>query len=305
MRRQAKADAAAKRAERSLAEADRQTKVAEAEADFQAAVDKANALKPEGEEQATNSETTSPQISDDLAAAIAEAKASLEAAQADAGLTGEDAAGDERLEKLKAGIAAMEAKAAAITDQAGNDGKLKLPPAELDDDSVTLELDRDAQASIDNFAGTDVGEQSNESVTGKFDSRGLNIGSGARKLEPIGLDAPAEKLKPEPLDEEPEVIVAPKLAIDDQPDDAIAQQEPEPDAIADSGLQRINDRLVAIGQHLMKSNELLAGGSGNLSESGERSGLGLSEDVQRAIVETANNTRKLAERSTGGGLVFS
>ena len=55
----------------------------------------------------------------------------------------------------------------------------------------------------------------------------------------------------------------------------------------------------------MKSNELLAGGSGNLSESGERSGLGLSEDVQRAIVETANNTRKLAERSTGGGLVFS
>ena len=90
-------------------------------------------------------------------------------------------------------------------------------PAELDDDSVALELDRDAQASIDNFAGTDVGEQSNESVTGKFDSRGLNIGSGARKLEPIGLDAPAEKLKPEPLDEEPEVIVAPKLAIDDQP----------------------------------------------------------------------------------------
>ncbi|KAA1258275.1 Phage-related minor tail protein [Rubripirellula obstinata] len=305
MRRQAKADAAAKRAERSLAEADRQTKVAEAEADFQAAVDKANALKPEGDEQTTDTETKSPQISDDLAAAIAEARASLEAAQADAGITGEDSAGDERLEKLKAGIAAMEAKAAAITDQAGNDGKLKLPPAELDDDSVALELDRDAKASIDNFAGTDVGEQSSESVTGKFDSRGLNIGSGARKLEPIGLDAPAEKLKPEPLDDEPEVILAPKLVIDDQPDDAIAQQEPNAEAIADSGLRQINDRLVAIGQYLMKSNELLAGGSGNLSESGERSGLGLSEDVQRAIVETANNTRKLAERSTGGGLVFS
>jgi len=62
---------------------------------------------------------------------------------------------------------------------------------------------------------------------------------------------------------------------------------------------------IAIGQHLMKSNELLAAGSGGLDPTGERSGLGLSEDVQRAIVETAQNTRKLAERSGGRGLVFT
>ena len=55
----------------------------------------------------------------------------------------------------------------------------------------------------------------------------------------------------------------------------------------------------------MESNELLAGGSGGLDPTGERSGLGLSEDVQRAIVETAQNTRKLAERSGGRGLVFT
>jgi len=62
---------------------------------------------------------------------------------------------------------------------------------------------------------------------------------------------------------------------------------------------------IAIGQHLMKSNELLAAGSGGLDPTGERSGLGLSEDLQRAIVETAQNTRKLAERSGGRGLVFT
>ncbi|EMB14923.1 hypothetical protein RE6C_04381 [Rhodopirellula europaea 6C] len=35
----------------------------------------------------------------------------------------------------------------------------------------------------------------------------------------------------------------------------------------------------------MKSNELVASGTGNSSESVERSSLGLSEDVQRAFVD--------------------
>jgi TP901 family phage tail tape measure protein len=318
MRSQAKADAAVKRAERSLAEADRQSKVAGAEADFQAALDKANALKPSGDNEPAGETNDSPQISDDLAAAIAEAKASLEAAQAEAGLPGENAPDDERIEKLKAGIAAIEAKAAAITDQAGAGNEVDLPPATIEDDAVALELNRDAQASIDNFAGTDVGESSGESVTGKFDSRGLEFGSGARRIEPLGNKQPAEKLDPIQLDNEPEVIAAPQLVIEEPEAEADAKVVVEgPSIVAEpiaeslpadnieSGLQQLNDRLVSIGQYLIKSNELLAGGSSNLNQTGERSGLGLSEDVQRAIVETAHNTRKLAERSSGGGLVFS
>ncbi|QDV62570.1 phage tail tape measure protein [Crateriforma conspicua] len=305
MRRQAKADAAAKRAERSLAEANRQSKVAEAEADFQAAVDKANALKPGESEQTLESDAASPEISVDLAAAIAEAKASLEAAQAEAGLTGEDASGDERIQKLQAGIAAMEAKAAAINKRAKTDGKLKLPAAELDKDTVALELDRDAQASIDNFASTDVGDQATESVTGKFDSRGLNIGSGATRLEPIALNQPAEKLEPIADEIEPEVIVAPKLLVEEPADGNEPAAEEEPANEFAPGLQQINDRLIAIGDYLMKSNELLASNQGNVNETSDRLGLGLSEDVERAIVETANNTRKLAEQSNGRGLVFS
>ena len=305
MRRQSKADAATKRAERSLAEADRQSKVAQAEADFQAAVSKANALKPAENEQTSESDTTSPQISNDLAAAIAEAKASLETTKAEAGLTGEEASGDERIQKLQAGIAAMEAKAVAINERAKTDGKLKLPPAELDDDTVALELDRDAQASIDNFAGTDVGDQSKESVTGKFDSRGLNIGSGARRLEPVVLNPTAEKLEPIADELEPEVIVAPKLIFEEPPDDNVPAAEEESANEFAPGLQKINDRLITIGEYLMKSNELLAGNQGNVNETGDQLGLGLSEDVERAIVETANNTRKLAEQSSGRGLVFS
>lgn len=318
MRSQAKADAAAKRAERSLAEADRQSKVAQAEADFQAALDKANALKPSDETEPAGETNDSPQISDDLAAAIAEAKASLEAAQAEVGIPGENEPDDERIEKLKAGIAAIEAKAAAISDQARAASEVDLPPATLEDDAVALELNRDAQASIDNFAGTDVGASSGESVTGKFDSRGLDFGSGARRIEPLGNPQPAKNLEPIQLDNEPEVIAAPKLVIEKPEPEADAKltieepslvaepvAEPLPADNIESGLQQLNDRLVSIGQYLMKSNELLAGGSGSLDQTGERSGLGLSEDVQRAIVETAQNTRKLAERSSGGGLVFS
>jgi TP901 family phage tail tape measure protein len=323
MRRQSKADAAAKRAERSLAEADRQSKVAEAEADFQAAVDKANALKPADNDQPADADNENPSVSNELAAAIAEAKASLEAAQAEAGMPATDADGnpvanDERIEKLQAGIAAMEAKAAAIAERANPNGKLKLPPAKLEDDAVALKLDRDAKASIDDFAGKEVDDQTGESVTGKFDSRGLNFGSGARRIEPLALDPPIDNDKPVEIDQEPEVIVAPQLvieaeAVEPEPnaivEEPAAEPEPTIDEVPtdnlDSGLQQINARLIAIGQHLMKSNELLAAGSGGLDPTGERSGLGLSEDVQRAIVETAQNTRKLAERSNGRGLVFT
>jgi hypothetical protein len=84
------------------------------------------------------------------------------------------------------------------------------------------------------------------------------------------------------LVEEPAPDAEPKLAIEQPGAEADSIIQDEPATNLDSGLQQINERLIAIGQHLMKSNVLLAAGSGNLDQTDERSGLGLSEDVQRA-----------------------
>ncbi|EMB14922.1 hypothetical protein [Rhodopirellula europaea] len=135
--------------------------------------------------------------------------------------------------------AEMEAKAAASSEQMPT-----ATPRYRRPNSTKTQL---PSTSSDNLAGTDVGNQSNESVTGKFESYGLNISGGVQKLDPIGLDVPAEKRTQEPREEGPEVIVAPKLLIDDQLEDSIAQQDPEPEAIADTDLQNINARLIAVG----------------------------------------------------------
>ena len=69
---------------------------------------------------------------------------------------------------------------------------------------LKLGIDPDARASMDRFADGPDNTTQVESA-GNFDSRGLGLGSSARKLEPL-------KLEPiEPLNEE--VIEAPQLNI--------------------------------------------------------------------------------------------
>ncbi len=77
MRRQSQIDADAKRAGRDTADADRAAKVAGAEAAFQAAVDRAKAIKADDADPSANGEPAN--VSDDLAKAIADAKAALRA----------------------------------------------------------------------------------------------------------------------------------------------------------------------------------------------------------------------------------
>ena len=150
---------------------------------------------------------------------------------------------------------------------------------------------------MDRFAVGPDGATQVESA-GNFDSRGLGLGSSARKLEPLKLD-PIE-----PLDEE--VIEAPQLNIpaEDKPvDEASAEVESEVDDPA-LDVASINEAFASVRQSLTEFDMALSGATSRLQFPAS-SGDGITEDMKRAIIATAENTRRLVERSKSGGLVFS
>ena len=84
---------------------------------------------------------------------------------------------------------------------------------------------------------------------------------------------------------------------------------------ADLGPQTVGDMPIvdtdAINQSLAKVNEQLTAFDDSLSSGGQQvertvasEGTGLSASIQRAISETAENTKKLADKARDGGLVF-
>jgi TP901 family phage tail tape measure protein len=189
-----------------------------------------------------------------------------------------------------------------------NPDEVDIPPVDLpgiDDPELQppnpkdlkLGIDPDAQASMDRFADGPDNTTQVESA-GNFDSRGLGLGSSARKLEPL-------KLEPiEPLDEE--LIAAPQLNIpeDGKPvDEAMAEVEPEAEEPA-LDVASINAAFASVRQSLTEFDMALSGATSRLQLPAS-SGDGITEDMKRAIIATAENTRRLVERSKSGGLVFS
>ena len=69
-------------------------------------------------------------------------------------------------------------------------------------------------------------------------------------------------------------------------------------------LPAINDAFASVRQSLTEFDLALSGALRDCS-SLLRSGDGITEDMKRAIIATAENTRRLVERSQSGGLVFS
>lgn len=187
-------------------------------------------------------------------------------------------------------------------------GDVEIPPMDLpgiDDPELQppnpkdlkLGIDPDAQASMDRFAAGPDSTTQVESA-GNFDSRGLALGSNARKLEPLKLD-PIE-----PLDDE--VIEAPQLNIpaEDKPvDDGIAEIIPDTEEPT-LDVEAINDAFATVRQSLTELDLALSGATSRLQLPAS-SGDGITEDMKRAIIATAENTRRLVERSKSGGLVFS
>ncbi|MCC9654620.1 phage tail tape measure protein [Rhodopirellula halodulae] len=174
-----------------------------------------------------------------------------------------------------------------------DDPELQLPNSK----DLKLGIDPDAQASMERFADGPDSTTQVESA-GNFDSRGLGLGSSARKLEPLKLD-PIE-----PLDEE--VISAPLLNVpeDDKPvDEAMAEVEPEAEEPA-LDVVAINEAFASVRQSLTEFDMALSGATSRLQLPASSSD-GITEDMKRAIIATAENTRRLVERSKSGGLVFS
>ncbi len=200
----------------------------------------------------------------------------------------------------------MQAKATEIGEQANVDADVDLPKVELDNDQVDLRLDRNSRDSIDNFSGSEpVGDSSSESAKGDFNATGLGLGDGARKLDQSGDATPLQKLEPIDAEPEVEVVQAPLIKIAPEVDEPDVAEDAALTTGIESHLTQINDRLVAIGQSLLQTNQLLGGENARVLTTDAGDAYGLTEDVLRAIVETAANTRTLAERSRGGGLVFA
>ena len=182
---------------------------------------------------------------------------------------------------------------------------------------------------MDQFA--DGPETDRTEVAGNFDARGLGLGSGAstiqqqapeplKKLEPIAAEddpvevifAPQLRLEPEQVDdpnlngEQNNEVVAenpvdvpldlPELS--DQPDPIEMESPPTLDVAA------ITEAFASVGRSLAAFDSAISDSTSHL-QLPAMSGGEFSEDMKRAIIQTAENTRRLVERSQSGGLVFS
>ncbi len=196
------------------------------------------------------------------------------------------------------------------------DPKLK-PPKKKD---LKLGLDRSAKDSMDRFSDGPEEPTEKTEAAGKFDSRGLGLGSGASlvpvieppdqmdKVDPDGIDADgmADAFAKDPELEVPEV--APELG--PQPMDAeVSSPEDfiEPTAVDQEpslNLESIMASFAAVRVRLEEFDAALSQSVARL-QMPQVAGEGLSDDVKRAIIQTAENTSQLAERARTGGFVFS
>lgn len=196
------------------------------------------------------------------------------------------------------------------------DPKLK-PPKKKD---LKLGLDRSAKDSMDRFSDGPEEPTEKAEAAGNFDSRGLGLGSGASlipvieppdqkdKVDPDGVDADvnagAEANDPEleVPEVEPELGLQPVDAEVSSPEDFI---EPTVDDQEPSlNLESIMASFAAVRVRLEEFDAALSQSVARL-QMPQVAGEGLSDDVKRAIIQTAENTSQLAERARTGGFVFS
>jgi hypothetical protein len=196
------------------------------------------------------------------------------------------------------------------------DPKLK-PPKKKD---LKLGLDRSAKDSMDRFSDGPEEPTEKTEAAGDFDSRGLGLGSGASlipvieppdqkdKADPDGIDADgiadadAKDPELEVPEVEPELGLQPMDAEVSSPEDFI-----EPTAVDQEpslNLEAIMASFAAVRVRLEEFDAALSQSVARL-QMPQVAGEGLSDDVKRAIIQTAENTAQLAERARTGGFVFS
>ncbi len=196
------------------------------------------------------------------------------------------------------------------------DPKLK-PPKKKE---LKLGLDRSAKESMDRFSDGPEEPTEKTEAAGNFDSRGLGLGSGASlipvieppdqkdKADPDGIDADgiadadAKDPELEVPEVEPELGLQPMDAEVSSPEDFI-----EPTAVDQEpslNLEAIMASFAAVRVRLEEFDAALSQSVARL-QMPQVAGEGLSDDVKRAIIQTAENTAQLAERARTGGFVFS
>ncbi|GAA4446157.1 phage tail tape measure protein [Novipirellula rosea] len=186
-------------------------------------------------------------------------------------------------------------------DLPGIDDPELQPPKPKD---LKLGLDPDAKDSLDRFSSGPESDPAQTAAAGDFETLGLGLGSGAGKLEQLRL---------EPVEDAGEVIVAPKLEIPEKADAAVPVNVPEPvdPEIPELAIEQpmldiaaVNEALALVRQSLSEFDAAISGTTSALRLPAS-SGDGITDDMKRAIIATAENTRRLVERSQSGGLVFS
>jgi TP901 family phage tail tape measure protein len=196
-----------------------------------------------------------------------------------------------------------------------DDPKLKLPKKK----DMKLGLDRSAKDSLDEFSKGPEENTEKTEAAGNFESRGLGLGSGASlipTLEPPDQadEAKVEEaadaiegvapdgMKPEVPGVEPEIAPPPVQAEVSTPEDFV---EPSIDGQQPTlNLDAILASFAAVRVRLTEFDAALSQSVARL-QMPQVATDGLSEDVKRAIIQTAENTAQIAAQSRTGGFVFS
>ena len=194
------------------------------------------------------------------------------------------------------------------------DPKLK-PPKKKD---LKLGLDRSAKDSMDQFSKGPKDNAEKTEAAGNFESRGLGLGSGASlipTMEPLDQPdaanadevvdakdgADAGEANPE-LPEMEQEIAPPVEGEVSTPEDmvepSITDQQPS------LNLESLLESFAAVRVRLDEFNAALSLSVARL-QMPQVTGECLSDDVKRAIIQTAENTAQLASRARTGGFVFS
>ncbi|XZE22691.1 phage tail tape measure protein [Pirellulaceae bacterium SH449] len=265
---------------------ERDDQVAAAQAEFDAAVEAANAAKPQEPEAAKEPDAGTP------------------------------------IPPMPAPPVPGDLKVPKVEIDGIKDPKLK-PPKKKD---LKLGLDRSAKDSLDQFSsGPETATEKTEAA-GNFDSRGLGLGSGASLIPTLQVadkpdvaeDVDAGDLDVDPqADAQPENMEVPDVLVptketpttqsqdmsDEELDelaDALFPEETEPSL----NLESLIASFAAVRVRLEEFDAALSQSVARL-QMPQVTGEGLSDDVKRAIIQTAENTAQLAERAHTGGFVFS
>jgi TP901 family phage tail tape measure protein len=195
------------------------------------------------------------------------------------------------------------------------DPKLK-PPKKKD---LKLGLDRSAKDSMDQFSKGPKDNAEKTEAAGNFESRGLGLGSGASLIPKMGpLDQPdaanagavvdakdgadAGEANPELPEVEqeiaPQTMDAEVETQEDMVEPSITDQQPS------LNLESLLASFAAVRIRLDEFDAALSLSVARL-QMPQVTGEGLSDDVKRAIIQTAENTAQLASRARTGGFVFS